>query len=143
MSAPRKIDGRQAFAALVEVVDELGEGQVADCIYADVDSEGVAFPVCIVGHALTRLGVDPGDLLRLDAFSMDISGLANSGSDKDYLGVELLPTAVSVLRTAQEVQDGDYATEDDYRDKSWGNAVEEARRVYEQFKANDEFEEEA
>ena len=143
MSAPRKIDGRQAFAALVEVVDELGEGQVADCIYADVDSEGVAFPVCIVGHALTRLGVDPGDLLRLDELSMDISGLANSGGDEKYLGVELLYTAERVLWTAQIVQDGDYFGDFRRDDKTWGTAVEEARRVYEQFKANDEFEEEA
>ncbi len=121
-NSPKIITARQAYGALRETVDTYGAGTIADCIYVqENEREGEWEPVCIVGHALVELGVDPGDLVRVSNASYPIGNSNCLRYLEEDAGVRLSQGAVSVLRQAQVAQDGG----DD-----WGEALGFAEVAY-------------
>lgn len=122
----RTINHEQALAALTTVVTEAGEDfhyQNDVCEYV-VDGE----PSCLVGQALSELGVKTDILAEMDAPQQgdddnpppkdtSIEGVAYVL--REMAGVNLTPRAVAVLAAAQTVQDIRH---------SWGTALKEAQK---------------
>lgn len=71
------------------------------CVYAWTYTPGEYEPMCIVGHALSTLGV-PLRLMYHCANDETVAGLADQLTNHGYV---LTPDAVSVLAAAQHVQD--------------------------------------
>lgn len=115
-----KIDKKRALALLDEVVAEAGSDHTqVSCTYVERDENlGERLPGCIVGRALFKAGVDLDDLEDLDR---------GGGSKIRYCytriaGLEITPVALSILQSAQDVQDGDFEN-----DRTWGAALAKVR----------------
>jgi hypothetical protein len=120
-----RIDRTRVLALLAEVVAEVGEDHVypdyggfAGCKYFSDSGQ----PLCIVGHVLAKLGVDPA-LVNQPAHYSDSISLNGVGIDSvcRQLGSLLpnfTPDAIAVLSAAQRVQDDG---------KTWGEALRYAR----------------
>lgn len=116
MSKPR-ITGKLALQLLEEVVAEKGEDYIYPDQYCVYVKEGQ--PACIVGHVFDRLGVlDRG-------WAADHTAV--TGLFHDEAPVVATKKAIKVLDAAQNAQDG--AGLGRSGRKTWGQALEEARRV--------------
>jgi hypothetical protein len=126
------IDKDKALELLDAAVAAEGEDRtVAMCVYFLPD--GVT-PNCIVGNALSQIGVTLEDLRYGDGGSADTAE-KNESHSKSVLngrgiaslaveGVEITPEATSIFDVAQTVQDGRMGG----WDRTWGYAVKLAHR---------------
>lgn len=112
-----KINRKLALELLDRAVKEKGEEYIVPhCVYfADQGS-----PACIVGHALSYVGVESDNFLGSMGNHEIITDLS-----ADFLGVELTPKAYKVFARAQEIQDGR-----EKENPSWGNAVKVTHKEF-------------
>ena len=134
------IDRDEAIALLERAVNEKGADYVypdkINCLYADGNRPG-----CIVGHALSYVGVSVDQLARLDHAETylfpvedgdedEVYAPSGNGIDditdpetpvlKEVTGIKLTEDAVKVWKHAQVTQDSL---------KSWGEALDNAKKV--------------
>ena len=104
------------------VADEFPFHKAELCVYVAPDANNVLQPMCILGHALVRLGVSPEMLAGHD--ETDFKELA------PYLGLSPHHPVTDWLLDVQHLQDGSYAQAEG--PMAWANAVDEADNVVEQ-----------
>lgn len=121
------IDKDEALTLLEQVVSEHGADKVSDgstyfeYINPDIGSAvNVSRPVCFIGHVAVKAG------------NNELTTLLGEFNSRRLVGIALdriLPLSVgalSVLQVAQDVQDGN---ERGAENRSWGTALEAARKV--------------
>jgi len=125
------IDKTKALELLDAAVAAEGEDKtVLVCNYFKEDGET---PNCIVGHALSQIGVKLEDLRYNDEFGIEedaartlrrMNGMGVTAVRVE--GVEITTEAMRIFDTAQSVQDG---RTNGVHDRSWGSAVRHAHLV--------------
>lgn len=131
MSDVIEIGKEQAIALLKRAVEEKGE----DFVYApnanstdkSCTYEAGGQPSCIVGYALSYVGVPVEKLAALDnaddthqIFATGIKFLSEDGVLEEIAGVTLTPQAQDILTKAQAYQDDG---------ESWGGSVRAAEEL--------------
>ena len=89
------------LAALQRVVSNNPEGRNEKCVYTEFDK-----PVCIIGHVLVDLKLDPGELEGMEAVAEQRSSFTRFGFTAD--AVDLMQDVQFVADQPDEEQDGLY-----------------------------------